>query len=1490
VSRLVWRGGVVVVLVSTLLTGIVSGAGAAVRQRPHVPFSRQRAPLTTSMSPRLRTQKRSPIVTTTVPTSPGAPGSITIVPALSGTNQVARAKAAKPSIGSFTAMPTSLPFGGGTVAVSASVSNASICTLSANPTIATLPLTTSCAAGTFATTVTVAANTKTKTAKFTLHFSAKGTNTAKAKPIKLIEAPYSPAPVVTSIDPASGPLDGGTAVVITGVNFADAQSVKFGTARGTVTADSATSITATSPAERAGTVDVTVTTAKGTSRTLSADRFTYSDVVTPCDGSITEDSEIAAGSYSVDCTIDVPANLNLRIDPGTILKFGSRAEATVEGTLNAQGTASQPITFTSINDNSVGGDTGSGSPEAGDWYGISVTGSGSVNLQDATMDYAGAAVQASGSAAIDATSSTFENSAGGVYADTSGSITVSDNSFDSISGPAVSVTAPAPTIENNTASNVGTPGSYSGQSAYEVDASALNPDLLVGNSATGGWPLFSLTGSTVGSSGTLPAGGAPWLLSSGNSSSLDVPAGVTLTIAPGAVFKGTFDPYCCGDYLTVEGTLNAQGTASQPITFTSINDNSVGGDTGSGSPEAGDWYGISVTGSGSVNLQDATMDYAGAAVQASGSAAIDATSSTFENSAGGVYADTSGSITVSDNSFDSISGPAVSVTAPAPTIENNTASNVGTPGSYSGQSAYEVDASALNPDLLVGNSATGGWPLFSLTGSTVGSSGTLPAGGAPWLLSSGNSSSLDVPAGVTLTIAPGAVFKGTFDPYCCGDYLTVEGTLNAQGTASQPITFTSINDNSVGGDTGSGSPEAGDWYGISVTGSGSVNLQDATMDYAGAAVQASGSAAIDATSSTFENSAGGVYADTSGSITVSDNSFDSISGPAVSVTAPAPTIENNTASNVGTPGSYSGQSAYEVDASALNPDLLVGNSATGGWPLFSLTGSTVGSSGTLPAGGAPWLLSSGNSSSLDVPAGVTLTIAPGAVFKGTFDPYCCGDYLTVEGTLNAQGTASQPITFTSINDNSVGGDTGSGSPEAGDWYGISVTGSGSVNLQDATMDYAGAAVQASGSAAIDATSSTFENSAGGVYADTSGSITVSDNSFDSISGPAVSVTAPAPTIENNTASNVGTPGSYSGQSAYEVDASALNPDLLVGNSATGGWPLFSLTGSTVGSSGTLPAGGAPWLLSSGNSSSLDVPAGVTLTIAPGAVFKGTFDPYCCGDYLTVEGTLNAQGTASQPITFTSINDNSVGGDTGSGSPEAGDWYGISVSPAATFNGDYVTVEYASVGVSVATDGSATIHGSLLNDDVGVSGGDTWVDASDVNWGDPSGPAPIGTGTLVEGAAVNIEPWVGEAPPTTPAVTPAATPDNQPCPSVFFIGVAGSGEGGTYSDFRALKHGRRIRSSHKTSRCWIRVRRSRRLVFSTPLPARTIFGFISRRTLTACSRASRISRRRYLTTTCLARSHCLSCRVIRKGRLSFTSPLTTWRRINRRSSLLRCSAE
>src|SRR5256884_8904493 len=85
------------------------------------------------------------------------------------------------------------------------------------------------------------------------------------------QAQFGP-PTVASVNPNTGPMQGGTSVTITGTNFSGATAVRFGSnAAGSFTVDSATQITATSPTG-VGTVDITVTTEGGrTSPNSTAD-------------------------------------------------------------------------------------------------------------------------------------------------------------------------------------------------------------------------------------------------------------------------------------------------------------------------------------------------------------------------------------------------------------------------------------------------------------------------------------------------------------------------------------------------------------------------------------------------------------------------------------------------------------------------------------------------------------------------------------------------------------------------------------------------------------------------------------------------------------------------------------------------------------------------------------------------------------------------------------------------------------------------------------------------------------------------------------------------------------------------------------------------------------------------------------------------------------------------------------------------------------------
>jgi hypothetical protein len=110
-------------------------------------------------------------------------------------------------------------------------------------------------AGTVDVTVTTAGGTSVKTGAD--HFS------------------YVVAPKVSKVSPNRGPARGGTVVVVTGSNLSGATAVHFGASGAHIDKRvSANEIKVTSP-KGAGTVDVTVTTAGGTSVKTAADHYTY---------------------------------------------------------------------------------------------------------------------------------------------------------------------------------------------------------------------------------------------------------------------------------------------------------------------------------------------------------------------------------------------------------------------------------------------------------------------------------------------------------------------------------------------------------------------------------------------------------------------------------------------------------------------------------------------------------------------------------------------------------------------------------------------------------------------------------------------------------------------------------------------------------------------------------------------------------------------------------------------------------------------------------------------------------------------------------------------------------------------------------------------------------------------------------------------------------------------------------------------------------------
>jgi hypothetical protein len=94
---------------------------------------------------------------------------------------------------------------------------------------------------------------------------------------------YGPCPIpdVTAVHPGAATIAGGTVVTINGTNFNNIAPpgtkpiVRFGGVAATVVSFTDTRITVISPAHAAGVVDVTVTTAAGTSVVDPGDQFRY---------------------------------------------------------------------------------------------------------------------------------------------------------------------------------------------------------------------------------------------------------------------------------------------------------------------------------------------------------------------------------------------------------------------------------------------------------------------------------------------------------------------------------------------------------------------------------------------------------------------------------------------------------------------------------------------------------------------------------------------------------------------------------------------------------------------------------------------------------------------------------------------------------------------------------------------------------------------------------------------------------------------------------------------------------------------------------------------------------------------------------------------------------------------------------------------------------------------------------------------------------------
>ncbi|MCP4166316.1 MAG: hypothetical protein GY759_10535 [Chloroflexi bacterium] len=547
----------------------------------------------------------------------------------------------------------------------------------------------------------------------------------------------------------------------------------------------------------------------------------------------------------------------------------------------------------------------------------------------------------------------------------------------------------------------------------------------------------------------------------------------------------------------------------------------------------------------------------------------------------------------------------ISELAEAPESANSESLDVNSPEpDTAGLTSYQESITATSTDVC----------------GAINSNTTWTPAGSPYI----PTCDVTVNAGVTLTIQPGVVVK--FKDFWTD--LFIRGTLIAAGTEGNPIYFTSIKDDTIGGDSnGDGSatsPAPDDWSSLvfASTSTGSV-LENSVVRYGGGQGRQNvwvGSSDITIAHTTIAYSAeAGMWLDN----------------------ALPPVLTNNTFVDNGGTAIWAHLTSND-DSITLSGNKASGNEFNGMLFQGTIAGDPTWDGDTL----FPFVVNS----DVTVNQGASLTLTPGTTMK--FKDFWT-DFM-VRGTLNAAASEEEPIYFTSIKDDTVGGDTNDDGdltkPGPDNWSSLvfASTSTGSV-LDHSVVRYGGGQGRQNvwvASTDITIANSTIAYSAeAGLWLDNALPPQLTNNLFLDNKGTAVWAQ-----LTNNDDSiildgNIGSGNEYNGM---------LFQGTIAGDVTWDGDVLFPFVANN----------------------DVTIQQGASLTLTPGSTVK--FREFFTD--LVVRGTLVAQGTSAQPIHFTSLQDDGPGGDTNGDGPNsvpaAGDWSALAFHASSTGSAlDQVTIRY-----------------------------------------------------------------------------------------------------------------------------------------------------------------------------------------------------------------------